>query len=316
MFSVIIPLYNKASYIENAIESVFSQSCKSFELIIVNDGSTDNGLDIVTKIKSEKYPEIVIIDQPNKGVSSARNNGVKSARYEYIVFLDADDWWENSFLEEMKNLIIKFPDGGIYGSSYYIVKNNSKKVASIGISPDFDYGVINYFQVYSRTLVMPLTSISVVIPKKIFIEEKGFKKSLKLGEDFDLWLRIALKYDVVFINMPLANYNQDVDVYNRGVAKDKIFLPESYITFNLSPYKSEELKNQDLKILLDKMRVLSLSRYRYQNAYKQEVMKVISEVDFQNVDRYYYYLYNLPYPVIKAWHLFLKAGMYIKQKLK
>ena len=109
MFSVIIPLYNKAAYIEKAINSVLAQNFKEFELIIVNDGSTDDSFSKLTVIcnrlsveNPEIFNKIKIVQQENQGVSTARNNGVKIAKYDYIAFLDADDWWESTFLEEMK----------------------------------------------------------------------------------------------------------------------------------------------------------------------------------------------------------------------
>ena len=83
----------------------------------------------------------------------------------------------------MKRLITDFPDAGIYGSGYYIVKNGKERIAPIGVPQGFERGIIDYCEVYAKTLCMPLTSISVVIPKHIFDEEKGFKSQLKLGED-------------------------------------------------------------------------------------------------------------------------------------
>ena len=118
MFSVIIPLFNKASYLEKAIRSVWSQTYRDFELIIVDDGSTDASLSVVESLcselsKNDLKTKFYIVSQKNSGVSTARNNGVKSAQYPYICFLDADDWWEPTFLEEMSHLICEFPQSGI-----------------------------------------------------------------------------------------------------------------------------------------------------------------------------------------------------------
>ena len=104
MFSIIIPLYNKAAYIQKAIQSILAQTFKQYEIIIVNDGSTDNSLDVVNTCPLSTV-DYQLIDQPNKGVSTTRNNAIKLAKYEYIAFLDADDWWEPTYLEEMKKLI-------------------------------------------------------------------------------------------------------------------------------------------------------------------------------------------------------------------
>lgn len=277
MFSVIIPLYNKAPYVAKAIESVLGQTYRDFEVIVIDDGSTDQSLEVA---KTFENKSITIVSQPNSGVSTARNNGVKLAKHPYICFLDADDWWHPTFLEEMKRLITDFPDAGIYGSGYYIVKNGQERIAPIGVPQGFERGIIDYCEVYAKTLCMPLTSISVVIPKHIFDEEKGFKSQLKFGEDFDLWIRIALKHKVILVNKPLAYYNQDVDVNNRGVAVHKIYSPVNHFIFNLDYLYDNEKNNHRLKILLDKLRVYILLKYRMQRAFPKEYSAEIKKVDF------------------------------------
>lgn len=277
MFSVIIPLYNKAPYVAKAIESVLGQTYRDFEVIVIDDGSTDQSLEVA---KTFENKSITIISQPNSGVSTARNNGVNLAKYPYICFLDADDWWHPTFLEEMKRLITDFPDAGIYGSGYYIVKNGQERIAPIGVPQGFERGIIDYCEVYAKTLCMPLTSISVVIPKHIFDEEKGFKSQLKFGEDFDLWIRIALKNKVILVNKPLAYYNQDVDVNNRGVAVHKTYSPVNHFIFNLDYLYDNEKNNHRLKILLDKLRVYILLKYRMQRAFPKEYNAEIKKVDF------------------------------------
>ena len=240
MFSVIIPLYNKAPYVEKAIRSVAAQTFREFELIVIDDGSTDIAAPQPPKGGAGlTYSDIeqlidgkgILIKQKNSGVSTARNNGVALANYPYICFLDADDWWAPTYLEEMKALIDEFPDAGIYGSSYYIVKNGRERVAAIGVEPGFEKGTINYCQVYARTLIMPLWTGAVVVPKAIFDEQKGFKPTLKLGEDFDLWIRIALRHPVVLLNKPLAYYNQDVEVTGRAIGN--LHNPTSHMLWNI-----------------------------------------------------------------------------------
>ena len=277
MFSVIIPLYNKAPYVAKAIESVLGQTYRDFEVIVIDDGSTDQSLEVAKTFENKSN---TIISQPNSGVSTARNNGVKLAKHPYICFLDADDWWHPTFLEEMKRLITDFPDAGIYGSGYYIVKNGQERIAPIGVPQGFERGIIDYCEVYAKTLCMPLTSISVVIPKHIFDEERGFKSQLKFGEDFDLWIRIALKHKVILVNKPLAYYNQDVDVNNRGVAVHKIYSPVNHFIFNLDYLYDSEKNNHRLKILLDKLRVYILLKYRMQRAFPKEYSAEIKKVDF------------------------------------
>ena len=299
-FSVIIPLYNKAPYVAKAIQSVLAQTFKDFELIVVDDGSKDESAEIVAKI-IEGHPNCRLIKQDNVGVSIARNNGVVLSQGEYLCFLDADDWWEPTFLEEMSKLIMVFPEAGIYGTNYTIVNETKHKtrVAPIGVEVGFEKGYINYCQVYAKTLAMPLTSISVAIPRPIFDEMHGFPKGIKLGEDFLLWIRIALKYKVALLNKPLAYYNQDVDVDDRGV-KVRGYDADGFMTFHFGQFEEEEKANLDLKVLLDRLRVYSLMRFRSENVCREHVKEEIRKVDFRNVKRIYQFYYKAPYPLVRG----------------
>ncbi len=300
-FSVIIPLYNKAPYIAKAIESVLAQIFNDFELIIVDDGSTDNSVEIAKEAVAGRK-NCVLLLQENAGVSMARNNGVAASRGDYLCFLDADDWWKPTYLEEMSHMIESFPEAGIYGTNYTIVNETKRKtrVASVGVDKGFERGYINYCQVYAKTMYMPLWTGAVCIPKSVFAEFGGFPKGIKLGEDFLLWIRIALKYKVAFLNKPLSYYNQDVDIHNRGVT-DWGYSPDSFMTFHFNQLESFEKNNDDLKVLLDRLRVYSLMRFKMSNAFPQQVKEEISKVDFNNVDKKYWFYYKLPYPIIWIW---------------
>ena len=122
MISIVIPLFNKASHIKDTIESVLAQSYQNFELIIVNDGSTDNGPKIVREIKE---PRILVIDQANAGVSAARNRGIDAAKGDLIAFLDADDLWNPDFLSAIMRLYQRFPWAGLYATAYRIVNTKN-----------------------------------------------------------------------------------------------------------------------------------------------------------------------------------------------
>ena len=319
MFSVIIPLYNKAAYIEKAIRSVLGQTYREFELIIVDDGSTDDPLPPKGGSGADRLKDfslhsgkIQIFEQVNQGVSTARNNGVKLAKYDYIAFLDADDWWEPTYLEEMRNLIEEFPEAGIYGSSYYLVKNEKKRKAPIGVNPSFTSGIINYFQVYAKTLCMPLWTGATIIKRKIFELENGFKPMLKLGEDFDLWMRIALKHPVALLNKPLSNYNQDVELVNRAVGI-KLYEPQQHVLF----FDYHEFKeNQDFHILHEKLAVYGLLPYYLEGKNKKEVRDILSTIRWQNHEfKYRLYYTILPKFVVSYWFEGLKLGVEIKKKL-
>ena len=297
-FSVVIPLYNKASYVSKAIGSVLEQTFKDYELIVVDDGSKDDSGNIALQCLGGRE-NCRFIHQENAGVSMARNKGVTLSHGEYVCFLDADDWWEPTFLEKMDALVSEFPEAGIFGSNYIIVNETKQKtrVAHIGVDQGFVKGYINYCQIYARTLYMPLTSSSVVIPVKVFAETGGFPQGIKQGEDFLLWMRIALKHKVAFLNFPLAYYNQDVDPANRGVVAN-CYSPDSFMTFHFNQFEEEERENKDLKILLDRIRVFSLLRFRNENLYPLRVREEIAKVDFSNVDKKYWFYYKMPYVMV------------------
>lgn len=332
MFSVIIPLYNKADYIEKAVESVLNQSFQGFELIIVNDGSTDNSLEIVQQLlygaksrynnlhaersRGATTKQLNIINQPNAGVSTARNKGVEAAKNDYIAFLDADDWWDPNYLMEMQQLIKSYPEAGLWSAKYFKVKNGKNIKANIGLENEFENGYINYFKVYSKTMWMPITSSSFIIQKKIFNEFNGFNTNLKLGEDFDLWVKIALKHKIAYLNKPLVFYNQDVDIINRAVDSKKFYEPENNFIYNLGYLKNIENKNPELKKLLDNLRVYNLYKYHVFKKYSNETEEIINQVDFYYQPLNVKLKYKLPVTIIRQYYYFRKFGSTIKTILK
>ena len=314
-FSVIIPVYNKAPYVAKAIGSVLAQSFRDFELIIIDDGSKDDSYEIASNAIEGHRSSCRLCRQENAGVSMARNNGVAASQGEYVCFLDADDWWEPSFLEEMDKLIVEFPEAGIYGTNYIIVNEAKHKtrVASIGVEEGFVKGYINYCQAYAKTMYMPFWTGAVCISRKVFDEMKGFPKGIKLGEDFLLWVRIALKYKVAFVNHPLAYYNQDVDGANRGVGR--LHNPKEHMLWNLGLLEREEKCNHDFKQLIDNLRTYGLMPYYLSSEYhedaKQELAKVNWELQPKRVRRQY----RMPLMVLKFENTMKMIGAEVKQKL-
>ena len=339
-FSVIMPLFNKAPYVRKAVESVVRQTYRNWELIVVDDGSTDGGGDMVATIAD---PRIRLVRQENSGVSVARNQGVAMAGTRadhrddihttpaaseatdassraaaqapppYLCFLDADDWWEPTFLEEMAAIIERHPDAGIYGTNYWIVKNGRRRLAPIGVDDGFTEGEINYFQVYARTLCMPLTSISVCIPANVFYEAEGFPTGIKLGEDFLLWARITLKHKVVFLNKPLCSYNQDVDTTYRGT--HHLRDPREHMLWNLDNQEDEEKSNPDYKQLIDNLRCYSLMNYLLDHRYRNAARTELAKVDWSRQPAKTRRLYRWPVWLLKTRMRVLTIGSYFKQHI-
>lgn len=182
MFSVIIPLFNKAPYIQRAVESVLKQTFQDFEIIVVNDGSTDGGEKLLEVFNDDR---IKIINQVNQGVSNARNTGISHGKFRYISFLDADDYWHKNYLETNRKLIRLYPRVGIIGTGY--------TSSLFDTSDEFNYSLLNnYFEIAIHNTLY-FTSATTI--NKVFFENNtGFDPGLKLGEDLDVWFRAILYF--------------------------------------------------------------------------------------------------------------------------
>lgn len=204
-FSVIIPLYNKEGYIKRAIDSVLNQTHKNLELIIINDGSTDNSLSVVKSINDNR---VKIVSQPNSGVSAARNKGILLASFNWLALLDGDDEWEPDFLEEIRNAIQVNSSCIAYASGFKKIEiNGGIHFSNTKYLPEKQGVIENYFKsLYHNGPT--LTSSSVCLNKNL-LKTKGiiplFPIDAKRGEDLDAWTRIALQNDIYFINKILVN---------------------------------------------------------------------------------------------------------------
>lgn len=198
MFSVVIPLYNKEKYILRAIDSVLSQSFTDFEIIIVDDGSTDDSLKNIESISDFR---IRIIKQTNQGVGSARNKGMTEAKYNWIALLDADDAWSNDHLNELTNIINTYPSVGMVANDFLQINTdlNPPKV-----NEGSNIRLVDYFLEASKNRSKACSS-SVAISKRAFNDIGGFS-SEKMGEDIKYWAKIALSYPVAVSDKTTAYY--------------------------------------------------------------------------------------------------------------
>lgn len=241
-FSVIIPVYNKENFIENTIKSVLNQTFTDFEIILINDGSTDQS---EAKIRSFKADQIRCINKENEGVSIARNIGITAAKSDYITFLDADDYWYPNFLQEMFQSINRFSEQKVFAAAKEIETQKNIFPAQYSIPKKQDNPIVNYFD-SSRKESVIWTSCAV-FHKSVFKEIGVFDPQIKIGEDTDLWIRIGLKYPVVFNRTILARYIFD----KQGVSRDRNYIFEEKCFLK---YAAEEKVNKSLHQFLDLIR--------------------------------------------------------------
>lgn len=185
-FSIIMPAYNAALFIEESIRSVLCQTYANFELIIVNDGSTDNTNDIISTFKDDR---IKVIQQLNKGLGAARNAGIENSVNEYIAFLDSDDIWRN---DKLQNVIsgLDGPDVGLYYSNVMEFKTDiASAIPNRYSEPIKPMATKDLILIYDFVVVS-----SSVVPSNIMKEYGGFSEDLYGTEDWDLWIRIGQKY--------------------------------------------------------------------------------------------------------------------------
>ncbi len=204
-FSVVIPLYNKERYIDRAIRSVLAQSFVDFEIVVVDDGSTDNSANILMK---HTDPRIKCIHQKNAGVSAARNIGVRQSSAEFIAFLDADDEWYPWHLEELDGLIIDYSDAGIYSVAHKISQDGKYFLPARCVDDKFRGYVENFFKAFGNGLSL-VNSSTACVNRSAFLDCGGFPVGIRRGEDVYVWLKIAHATRLVHSGKVCAVYDRD-----------------------------------------------------------------------------------------------------------
>ncbi len=293
MFSIVIPLYNKSSSIGATIDSVLAQTYTDFELIVVNDGSSDNSAAIVEAYNDKR---IRLLNKQNGGVSSARNWGIRHATRPYVAFLDADDLWNKEYLFKMNGFIQQYPECDIYASSYvkqiegklYPPNKQMLPVAS---------GIIDNYFTLQRTYFYPFVWTSAVCIKREKLIAVGmFDEKLSLGEDLDVWYRIILTGKLAYLNEPLAIYCETPD--ERLTARLNV---NRDILFHLDKYHEFEQKNSEFKRYLDKYRLESLRQYYIAGSDKRRVKEILGKINREEFGLFYNLYYKIiPLPVLRS----------------
>lgn len=207
MISVVIPLYNKAAYVEQAVRSALCSAGAADEVIVVDDGSTDDG---PQRVRAIADPRVRLLAQPNRGVSAARNRGIDEARGDYVAFLDADDYWTAPYLPAIGDLVARFPACGMYATHFYFFRDDGWR--KVPLLPTVKAGaqlVDRFFEPWSRGFLF-FTS-SVVIPRRVLdAEGVRFPEGEQHGEDQDVWFRIGERWPLAYFAEPLVGYRVGV----------------------------------------------------------------------------------------------------------
>lgn len=295
-FSVIIPLYNKEAHIINTLKSVLNQTFTDYEIIVVNDGSTDNSFQLVSELK---HKNLFVFNNNKQGVSQARNFAMLQAKGEYFSFLDADDLWHQDHLMNTLNLITKFPNCGLYSTNYTFNYGNKFSTKNSfptlpleknweGIVPDF----------FSASMMSRIAcTIVATIPKSIITTIGFFNTEYTSGQDTDYWSRIALKYPVAFTKKISASINVQAD--NRISNLN----PKKRVFMKFEHFKDEEKNNISFKKFNDMLRSELAIKHKIAgdintyNYYKKDI-------DFKNVSLSKKLLFYMPSIILlKLWQL-------------
>jgi glycosyltransferase involved in cell wall biosynthesis len=280
-FSIIIPLFNKENFITRAVKSVLAQEYQNFELIIVNDGSTDNSLSVVSDINDDR---IKIINKTNGGVSSARNAGVDVAANEWICFLDADDYWLPNHLEEICYLLNKYPEGKIYTTLIQEKLTNGLRTVPNEFLNNFEGYVENYFS-FAKTATV-FNSSSVCVNRRALIEIDKFDTNLTHGEDLDVWFKLLFKYKGVIKSIPTVVY----DLISENRAMQSFCHLDKHLLSKINSYRSDEIYG--LNDFIDYF-ILRNSVPYYFSKNRKDVISIISTVKERNkVNGIWAYLYH------------------------
>ena len=198
-FSVVIPLYNKEAFVAKTLNSVLNQTYQNFEVIIVNDCSTDNSLNVVQKIDDSRFK--IIKHNENKGLSASRNTGINAATHSYIAFLDADDYWDSTYLETIWNLVKEYPDESVF-ATHYRENYNGKFFVPKSKLPKNTKGksvvIYDFFKINLGRLI--LTQSCIVAHKSIFKKVGYYDENVTFAEDIDFFVRCLSAYNLVYYN--------------------------------------------------------------------------------------------------------------------
>jgi glycosyltransferase involved in cell wall biosynthesis len=283
-FTVIIPLYNKEKYIENAIKSILNQTFTDFNLLIINDCSTDKSVEIASKYISDSVR--IIHHKKNAGLAAARNSGIKNATSNYVTYLDADDLWKPTFLESIFQLIQNFPEARIFGTNYEEIWHDVVKNPHNGseILPKDFTGYINFFKINVKQGIY--NHGSVCFHKDVFEKVGFYNEKISFSEDLDFNIRANYYFKLAYHNSIQMSYFMKTENQLTQSSLHNKTIPD------FDNFVKWSTTNSDLKKYLDFERYVLGKRLKKNNDLRWK--KIVITIDSRNLNWKQKFLLKLP----------------------
>lgn len=285
MFSVIIPIYNKEKQVARAIQSVLHQTFIDFELILINDASTDNSLQVASSFADPRI-KILQRSQPGAGGYAARNDGIRRASRKYVAFLDADDQWNPAFLFNIHKLILQFPDAGVFATAWEETNGlKSKTNAYFNKYNQLETHLTESFYAVSSQGFNPLCTIVAVTTKQLMLQAGAFPDGkCKRGGDIETWMRLMIGQKLAWSPYIGAIYYKNI---KKSVTKTISDVETPYVYFSVLELSNSLPKNlqKDLKKYANYYTKMSIVRGIVAGKNKQLLLKHF----FREEDQLFYF---------------------------
>lgn len=249
LVTVITANYNGSQYIARAIESVLGQTHSHLEYVIIDDGSTDQSVEIIREL-SKKDGRIKPIFLPqNQGVSEARNTGIKNSTGQYITFLDADDMWAAEKIEKQVEVFRKHPNAGLVVTHAVVIDEDDNAVPNKKSRKKAKQGKVSLHDYISGRCHLSINAMT----RRECLQKSGlFNPNHVIGEDYELWMRITRDYEYYYLDEPLHRYR----VHGENATRNRLFNRESKIKIleemvQTSPELIKEL-GRDFQVIMQR----------------------------------------------------------------
>jgi glycosyltransferase involved in cell wall biosynthesis len=276
-FTVIIPLYNKENFVENTLKSIINQTFTDYEVLIVDDCSTDASVAKIQPFLSDKIR--IISHSKNSGLSASRNTGIKNASAQYITFLDADDTWKPTLLESFYNMMQQFPEEAIFATNYVEVYENGEiilpKNSTSDLKPNAILLIKDFFK-RNRQQGFFIHS-GICLDKKVYNEVGFYDETINFAEDLDFNIRAFNAYDLVYTTNPLVHYT----MYSENQLTNSSILGKTIPDYN--KYEPLSKENPDLKSYLDFERYV-IAKHLKMDGDTTKYKEIIGKINSRNLN--------------------------------